>query len=92
MPPGRTLEGVADASADIGGAVHTADHTDVVARRYAAIRTHNAVEGQASGRLRLPTEVGTEGIIALEAAHRQIVDVNVIARRYLPRGKTDNRL
>ncbi len=73
-------------------AVDRAQDAEIVARRHLAVRPHDAFEGRALffrhvvGRL----IVGGEGVVAGEIAHRDIVRVDVLARRDRRGGEADD--
>src|SRR3989304_9625349 len=73
-----------------GRAVDAGQDADVIARRDAAIGAYDALEGRLWRRPFDRFDVGAERVIALELAHREVVDVHVLAGRDVARGETDD--
>ena len=83
-----------DAARHRGGAVHRGQDADVVARGDAAaigaVLAHDALEGGGGRDVVRGLGIGAEGVVALELAHREIVEMHVLAGRDVAAGEADD--
>ena len=84
------VEVLGDHAADVRRAVHAGDDREVVAGGDAAVGALDAHKGGGVGSVFDRLVVGTERVIALEVAHRQVVHMHVIARLDRLGGETDD--
>ena len=84
------LERVGDAVRDGGRAVHGRKDADIVARRHAPIRADYAHEARRRIDKLRGLRFCAERIVARELAHRQVMQMHVLARRDRALGKADD--
>ncbi len=82
-------EMIGDGAGGSRRAVHAGQDADVVAGGHPAIGPLDAHERGFAPR-RIGLDVGAEGVVALEIAHRQVVRVHVLAGRDRPAGEADD--
>ncbi len=84
------LEDVGDDAGDMGAAIHRGEDADIVARRDAAVRAADALEGRGQIEVRRRLDVDAIGIVLGEIAHAAVLRVHVLARRDRHRRKADD--
>ena len=75
------LERVGDAVRYGRGAIDRRQNADIVARRHAPVGTNDALKRCRRIDVARRPGIGAEGVIARELAHRQIVQMHMLARR-----------